>query len=96
MSGSRVDYDGWDAVGNAGWSAGELLPLFAAARKQLRMRRVGFERVREVAQAPELRRLLGRETRPGPEVVRRQAGHRGTAAAHDGLQPGQRFEKCDR
>ena len=28
----------------------------------------GVERVREVAQVPELRRLLGRETRPGPDV----------------------------
>ena len=33
----------------------------------------GVERVREMAQAPELRRLLGRETRPGPEVSGRQA-----------------------
>jgi choline dehydrogenase len=33
----------------------------------------GVERVREVAQAPELRRLLGRETRPGPEISGRQA-----------------------
>ena len=33
----------------------------------------GVERVREVAEAPELRRLLGRETRPGPEVSGRQA-----------------------
>ena len=40
--GSRVDYDGWAAAGNAGWSAGELLPLFAAAWKQLRVRRVGL------------------------------------------------------
>jgi choline dehydrogenase len=29
--------------------------------------------VREVTQVPELRRLLGRETRPGPEVSGRQA-----------------------
>jgi hypothetical protein len=29
--------------------------------------------VREIAEAPELRRLLGRETRPGPEVSGRQA-----------------------
>jgi choline dehydrogenase len=29
--------------------------------------------VREVADTPELRRLLGRETRPGPEVSGRQA-----------------------
>jgi choline dehydrogenase len=33
----------------------------------------GVERVRAVADAPELRRLLGRETRPGPEVSGRQA-----------------------
>ncbi len=33
----------------------------------------GVERVREVAEAPELRRLLGRETRPGPEVSGRAA-----------------------
>jgi choline dehydrogenase len=33
----------------------------------------GVERVREVAKAPELRRLLGREVRPGPEVSGRQA-----------------------
>jgi choline dehydrogenase len=33
----------------------------------------GVERVREVAQSPEPRRLLGRETRPGPEVSGRQA-----------------------
>ena len=41
--GSRVDYDGWAAAGNAGWSARELLPLFAAACKQLRVRRVGLD-----------------------------------------------------
>jgi len=39
--GSRFDYDGWAAAGNAGWSARELRPLFAAAWKQLRVRRVG-------------------------------------------------------
>jgi choline dehydrogenase len=33
----------------------------------------GVERVREVAREPELRRLLGRETRPGPEVSGRPA-----------------------
>ncbi len=41
--GSRLDYDGWAAAGNAGWSARELLPLFAAAWKQLRVRRVGLD-----------------------------------------------------
>jgi choline dehydrogenase len=39
--GSRLDYDGWAAAGNPGWSARELLPLFALAWKQLRVRRVG-------------------------------------------------------
>jgi choline dehydrogenase len=36
----------------------------------------GVERVRETAIAPELRRLLGRETRPGPEVSGRKAVER--------------------
>ena len=40
--GSRVDYDGWAAAGNAGWSARELGPLFAAAWEKLRVRRVGL------------------------------------------------------
>jgi choline dehydrogenase len=39
--GSRFDYDDWASAGNAGWSARELQPLFAAAWKQLRVRRVG-------------------------------------------------------
>jgi choline dehydrogenase len=41
--GSRFDYDGWAAAGNAGWSARELLPLFTSAWKQLRVRRVGLD-----------------------------------------------------
>jgi choline dehydrogenase len=41
--GSRLDYDCWAAAGNAGWSARELLPLFAAAWRQLRVRRVGLD-----------------------------------------------------
>jgi choline dehydrogenase len=41
--GSRCDYDGWASAGNAGWSARELLPLFASAWKQLRVRRVGLD-----------------------------------------------------
>jgi choline dehydrogenase-like flavoprotein len=41
--GSRVDYDGWAAAGNAGWSARELGPLFAAAWEKLRVRRVGLD-----------------------------------------------------
>jgi choline dehydrogenase len=39
--GSRDDYDGWAAAGNAGWSARELQPLFASAWEKLRVRRVG-------------------------------------------------------
>lgn len=41
--GSRFDYDGWAAAGNAGWSARDLLPLFAGAWEQLRVRRVGLD-----------------------------------------------------
>jgi len=41
--GSRLDYDGWAAAGNAGWSARELQPLFAAAWEKLRVRRVGLD-----------------------------------------------------
>jgi choline dehydrogenase len=41
--GSRFDYDGWAAAGNAGWSARELAPLFASAWKQLRVRPVGLD-----------------------------------------------------
>jgi len=33
----------------------------------------GLKRVREVAQVPQLRRLLGQETRPGPDVSGRAA-----------------------
>jgi choline dehydrogenase len=41
--GSRLDYDGWAAAGNAGWSARELAPLFASAWERLRVRRVGLD-----------------------------------------------------
>src|SRR6266436_3227804 len=34
--GSSVDYDGWAALGNPGWSADELRPLFRAASERLR------------------------------------------------------------
>ncbi len=40
--GSRLDYDGWAAAGNPGWSARELGPLFASAWERLRVRRVGL------------------------------------------------------
>ena len=43
--GSRCDYDGWASAGSAGWSARELQPLFAAAWKQLRVRRVGLDQL---------------------------------------------------
>src|SRR5215217_9692296 len=34
--GSRLDYDGWAALGNAGWSAADLLPFFKLANEMLR------------------------------------------------------------
>ena len=36
--GSRLDYDGWAAAGNPGWSTNELLPTFRAASHRLRVR----------------------------------------------------------
>lgn len=36
--GSRADYDGWAAAGNAGWSTEELLPFFRRASARLRVR----------------------------------------------------------
>ena len=36
--GSRVDYDGWAALGNPGWSTDELRPLFEAGSERLRVR----------------------------------------------------------
>src|ERR1700688_203418 len=36
--GSSVDYDGWAALGNPGWSTDELRPLFQAASERLRVR----------------------------------------------------------
>jgi len=36
--GSRVDYDGWRALGNPGWSTDELRPLFRDASERLRVR----------------------------------------------------------
>ena len=41
--GSRLDYDGWSAAGNPGWSARELAPLFDSAWERLRVRRVGLD-----------------------------------------------------
>src|SRR5271167_2219208 len=36
--GSRVDYDGWAALANPGWSTDELRPLFEAGSERLRVR----------------------------------------------------------
>ena len=36
--GSSVDYDGWAALGNLGWSTAELRPRFNAASERLRVR----------------------------------------------------------
>jgi choline dehydrogenase len=49
--GSRVDYDGWSAMGLAGWSAAELLPVFARAAERLRVRRCARDEVTPFQQA---------------------------------------------
>lgn len=36
--GSRVDYDGWAAAGNIGWSTEEVLPYFRRASERLKVR----------------------------------------------------------
>jgi choline dehydrogenase len=36
--GSRVDYDGWAAMGLPGWSADDLLPLFREANRRMRVK----------------------------------------------------------
>jgi choline dehydrogenase len=36
--GSRLDYDGWESLGNPGWSTDELLPFFRAGSERLRVR----------------------------------------------------------
>ena len=43
--GSRLDYDGWAALGNPGWSADELLPFFQAGAARLRVRRYRAEEI---------------------------------------------------
>lgn len=43
--GSRLDYDGWAAMGLDGWSTDDLLPLFRKANERLRVRRYGREEV---------------------------------------------------
>ena len=43
--GSRLDYDGWVALGNPGWSTDELLPLFRAGAERLRVRRYAADEI---------------------------------------------------
>jgi choline dehydrogenase len=38
--GSRIDYDGWAALGNDGWSADDLLPFFKLANETLKVKRI--------------------------------------------------------
>lgn len=49
--GSRLDYDGWAAMGLGGWSTDELLPLFQRATDRLRVRRYGREEITPFQQA---------------------------------------------
>jgi choline dehydrogenase len=43
VKGSRLDYDGWAAAGNPGWSTDDLLPLFDSAWERFRVRPVGLD-----------------------------------------------------
>ena len=43
--GSRSDYDGWAAAGNAGWSTEDLLPHFRRAGARLRVRQFSPEEI---------------------------------------------------
>ncbi|MCI0551911.1 MAG: GMC family oxidoreductase [Anaerolineae bacterium] len=49
--GSRVDYDHWAALGNAGWSADELLPFFKLANETLRVKRISSSEITPWQQA---------------------------------------------
>jgi choline dehydrogenase-like flavoprotein len=49
--GSRVDYDNWAALGNAGWSADELLPFFKLASETLRVKRISSSEITPWQQA---------------------------------------------
>src|SRR5215213_7133338 len=49
--GSRVDYDDWAGIGLAGWSAAELLPVFARAAERLHVRRYARHEVTPFQQA---------------------------------------------
>jgi choline dehydrogenase len=43
--GSRVDYDNWSALSNAGWSTDELLPFFKLADETLRVKRISSSEI---------------------------------------------------
>ncbi len=43
--GHRTDYDGWRDLGNPGWSADELRPVFAEVGRQLRVRPLTLDQV---------------------------------------------------
>ena len=43
--GSRVDYDGWAAYGNAGWRADDLLPFFKLANETLKVKRISSSEI---------------------------------------------------
>ncbi len=49
--GSRVDYDGWAALGNPGWSADDLLPFFKLANETLRVKRISSSEITPWQQA---------------------------------------------
>jgi choline dehydrogenase len=40
VHGSRLDYDGWAAAGNPGWTADELAPIFESAWRHMQVARV--------------------------------------------------------
>ena len=49
--GSRADYDGWAALGNAGWSTDELLTVFKLASETLRVKRISSSEITPWQQA---------------------------------------------
>ena len=49
--GSRLDYDGWAALGNEGWSADDLLPFFKLANETLQVKRISSSEITPWQQA---------------------------------------------
>jgi choline dehydrogenase len=49
--GSRFDYDHWATLGNAGWSADDLLPFFKLATETLRVKRISASEITPWQQA---------------------------------------------